>query len=166
MAEKAKSLSREEFDSRVWPRILKAGPDECWVWGGGFADTGYGTISSGRRPDGNYTRLYVHREVYRHRIGPIPDGLFVMHKCDNRRCANPAHLTVGSQRQNLQDMVQKRRHRFGERHHNTGLTDDDVREIRRLYAEGWTMTAIAAKKHISRPGVSLIVRRINWKYLD
>lgn len=91
----------------------------------------------------------------------IPDGLYVLHTCDSRRCVNPAHLYAGTQRQNMGDM--KRRGRAngggpsGEKHHNVKLTDAQVREIRRRFEAGAVQSHLADEFGISGAQVGNIV---------
>jgi hypothetical protein len=73
------------------------------------------------------------RESYRLNVGPIPDGLFVCHHCDNPKCVRPSHLFLGTNDDNRQDSVRKKRHAHGERHGHAKLTDEQVEEIRRRY---------------------------------
>lgn len=75
-------------------------PDECWPWTGACSPAGYG-----RLPD----NTYVHRKSYELHVGPIPEGLFVCHACDNPPCGNPWHLFLGSSAENAQDMARKGR---------------------------------------------------------
>ena len=75
---------------------------ECWLWMSRTDRDGYGRIYF----DG---QLLAHRVAYSLWIGPIAPGLCVLHTCDNRRCVNPAHLELGSQRANLADMYAKGR---------------------------------------------------------
>lgn len=72
-------------------------PEECFEWQGSLAGKGYGVVwpRRGRRS------VYVHRIVYELCFGPIPPKLVVHHKCENKRCANPLHLEVRSQRSNI-----------------------------------------------------------------
>lgn len=81
---------------------------DCWEWQGGKNNIGYGLIR-----DGNKMRT-VHRVSYEeHNNVKIPKYKCVCHTCDNMLCVNPAHLWIGSQQDNMQDMVKKDRHRFG-----------------------------------------------------
>lgn len=81
----------------------------CWIWTGKLRDRGGAT----GEPYGVTTKLG--REVYAHRFaymafhGPIPDGLNVIHSCDVRCCVNPAHLRLGTQKENIQDASRKGR---------------------------------------------------------
>jgi len=111
--------------------FVKAGGDNCWIWNGG--------VFSKDKP---YAKFYhrgklvkASRYAYRLYKGRIPKGLDVLHKCDNPLCVNPNHLFLGTQLDNMRDMIRKGRKRVvvGEAHPNAKLTDEDVAEIRRMY---------------------------------
>lgn len=78
-------------------------PDGCWEWDGYQMPNGYGLIFHSGAP-----RL-VHRAAYEVWVGPIPDGLCILHRCDNRACFNPKHLWLGTVADNQQDMAAKGR---------------------------------------------------------
>ena len=92
---------------RFWRRVNKT--DTCWWWTGTVATHGYGTMSINSEP-----RL-MHRFSYELHKGPVPEGLFVCHRCDNKRCVNPDHLFTGTHQDNMRDMVEKGRHGGGRR---------------------------------------------------
>jgi hypothetical protein len=93
------------LDCRFWSKVIKS--DKCWTWTGAInKHTGYGTIGLGRRS--GKTRG-AHRVSWELAHGPIPEGLYVCHRCDNKRCVRPDHLFLGTAEDNAQDALRKGR---------------------------------------------------------
>ena len=95
--------------------------------------------------------MKTHRASWLVHRGPIPEGLCILHRCDNRRCVNPEHLWLGTKTDNMADMVAKGRHA-----RSSKLSVDDVRKIRALLAEGNSCGAIARQFNVSESHVSAI----------
>jgi hypothetical protein len=94
------------FDpERLWKKVLKGGPDECWPWQGSCNIKGYGQISIEGRP------RTVTRVIWKLLYQDIPPGIHLLHRCDNPPCCNPAHLFLGTPKDNTQDMMRKGRNR-------------------------------------------------------
>lgn len=121
---------RESLDVRFWKKVRRG--KACWVWTGYKNPRGYGIISAGGSP---IQLLLAHRVSWVLSRGEIPNGMCVMHKCDNPPCVNPKHLVVGTQAENLDDMRKKGRDRyrplFGENNPRHRLTDRSVLSIRK-----------------------------------
>lgn len=93
--------------------------------------------------------------------------MIVRHRCDNPPCINPDHLELGTNADNMRDMSTRGRSLRGEKNPKAKLTEDDVRTIRRRYAEeGISTTRLGDEYGISSPMVSYIVLRKNWSHVD
>ena len=87
---------------RFWSKVKVTTPNDCWVWTANCYPNGYGQFGI----DGSHKAL-AHRYAYESMVGPIPDGLDIMHSCDNKPCCNPAHLSPGTKSDNMQDAWDK-----------------------------------------------------------
>ncbi len=148
---------RRDLTERFWSKVDKSGgPDACWPW---YAPIyhGYGRFSVESKKS-----VPAHRFAYELTNGPIPDGLLVCHKCDNRACCNPAHHFLGTDADNIHDCVAKGRNAHGSRNGRAKLTEEQVREIRAAYPER-TQDSLAREYGVSQRLISLIVRGENWR---
>lgn len=112
--------------------------------------------------------VLAHRFSYEYHKGKIPKGLQVCHSCDKSLCVNPNHLWVGTQKQNVQDMIKKGRRvvgdNRGEKHGRSKLTWDAVHKIRHLYKRRIvTQKYLANKFGITRGNIGFILKEKTWK---
>lgn len=148
------------LEDRYWEKVIKHGPNECWEWTGAKNKKGYGLIGRGGRGDGNER---AHRVSWMIHYGPIPEGMFVCHKCDNPECSNPHHLFLGTVQDNNADMVRKGRHVNGECSYSK-LTKAEVVEIRKRYQSGKaSQYKLADEYNVSRSLIGMIVNGERWK---
>ena len=145
---------------RFWAKVKKT--DTCWEWIGVKDSHGYGRVSIGHR--GLKTASRVSWEISK---GPIPDGLFVLHKCDNPPCVRPEHLFLGTHLDNVLDCKAKGRqnHPRGEKNGVPKLTVEKVLEIRSLRESGLTFRAIGSMYGIAHRTVQNIDKRIKWSHV-
>lgn len=143
---------RRTAEDRFWRKVrLGLG---CWEWLGAPASTGYGHLDYEGR------RMGAHRFSWTLHNGPIPDGLSVLHHCDNRLCVNPDHLYLGTQADNMRDVAERQRGTLGVRPARAKFTDDEVRKIRARYiAGGISYTALGRVYGVSKGAIAHIVTR-------
>lgn len=135
---------------------------DCWEWIGSKDTGGYGTFP--KKTKEGYTNCKAHRLSWEVNIGPIPAGLCVLHKCDNRGCVRPDHLFLGTQKENIYDMLAKKRNKApqGAAHHKAKLSDIDVKNIR---ASTGSLKELAAKYSVHTSQISAIRTRRTWKHI-
>jgi hypothetical protein len=155
---------------RVLDRVVRIPFSGCWIFTGAVNEAGYGIVGTGGR--GEPTDR-THRITYRHYCGPIPDGMFVCHSCDTPACCNPDHLFLGTNHDNVKDMLRKGRnsppprnpHVVGSVHPGAKLHESIIPEMRKLYAEGWTQKQIAEKYGVARQTVSKVLNGKRFKHV-
>jgi hypothetical protein len=159
-----------DLEIRFWEKVDKsAGPSGCWIWKGGKDKNGYGRIRI------NKVEFGAHRLSWEiANCAKIPQGLVVMHKCDNPICVNPNHLMVGTHGDNHTDCARKgRNHKWsspgftGEAYHKSTLTEKQVKEIRATYNRkaGMTLEKLGHLYNVTMVTICHIVHRKTWRYL-
>ena len=133
----------------------------CWEWQRYRMPCGYGRIRHGGRME------LTHRLSYLAFNGDIPDGLVVRHKCDNKCCVNPEHLTLGTQKDNVKDAIDRgqfvyRENPKGAKHHMAKLNEKQVMEV---YNSTQTQSSLAETYGVSRQLISAIKRGKLWQHV-
>jgi hypothetical protein len=145
---------------RFWRSVVKSDDRGCWTWTGCVHDFGYGRISIGGSP------IAAHRYSWILHFGEIPDGMQVLHKCDNPPCVRPDHLYLGVDQDNANDRVARGRTVRGENRPDSILTASDVVTIRRRYSSGGTSYArIAFDYGVSVACIVGAIKRRTWKHV-
>ncbi len=144
---------------RFWKRVKKT--SGCWLWLGTGVPAGYGHMK-----DANRRNVYVHRVSWEIHFGPIPDGLFVLHDCDNPSCVRPDHLFLGTNADNMKDCSRKGRTKgccvqswHGEKSPVSRLTWGAIREIR---SSSDSLSVLAARYGVTKGSVWKVVKGYTW----
>lgn len=147
--------------NRFWDKARITGPEACWEWARSRFPNGYGQIQAHGKP------TQAHRVAWELTRGPIPDGMCVLHHCDNPPCVNPSHLWIGTHRDNNADRDQKGRHRsaLGSAHGHAKLDESSVVAILRLHAKGISQRTLAFRYGVSTSIISEIVNGILWTHV-
>lgn len=140
----------ERFAEKCGP-LLNNG---CIEWQAGRMPHGYGQIQGGRKGS---QKLLAHRVAYELAKGPIPSGLNVLHRCDNPSCVNHEHLFIGTQQDNVTDMVSKGRQSWKDRQPWQKLSVNDAVKIKRLRRLGYKQQKIADLFGVSRSLISMLL---------
>jgi len=146
---------RKTPEERFWAKVDRSG--ECWLWQASLSHRGYGaTRHSGRT-------INAHRLAWIFTHGTVPEGLSVLHRCDNRRCCNPAHLFLGTPKDNTQDAIRKGRLCCGEAINFAKLTPEKVRQMRELHRSGVNASEVGRRFAVT-PSVALrAIKGQTWK---
>ncbi len=141
--------TKEKFFSNV----LKT--DDRWIWQGSVNDSGYGLTCVFNKS------IRAHRLSYLFQNGELPDDLCVLHKCDNPPCVNPAHLRLGTKKENTRDMVSKRRNAMC-----SVLNAEKVKEIKELYKTEKNRAKIGRLFGVTKHTIENIVKGRTWAHLE
>jgi hypothetical protein len=149
--------------------------EQCWRWTGRKVQDGYGYFQVKKK------RYIASRVAYFLHFGIDPSELNVLHTCDNPPCCNPEHLFLGTQPQNIADMVSKKRNKSmplnqnrqhihpemvtGSKNPRSKLTEDQVKSIREQLSKGITAREIAKQFNVHASLIGHIKHRRNWTHI-
>lgn len=133
----------------------------CWIWKWRLNKDGYGMMNW------NNKNTFAHRVSYEINNDICPGNLSVCHHCDNPSCVNPSHLFLGTQKDNVQDMMSKSRNRplQGSNHPNSKINEETAQLIFKQLKDGLSPTLIAKKLSVSRDIVYSLKYGVGWKHL-
>jgi len=148
-------LAATRTPAEIFARFVRktTDPDGCWGWAAAVNQRGYGHMTF--RESGTIKRDTAHRFSYKLHKGPIPDGMFVCHTCDNTSCSNPNHLFLGTPADNSADMKAKGRQA-------AKLSVEKVMAIRASSSPG---RALAREHRVSKTQIRLIRRGLYWRHI-
>ena len=175
-----KGIRRKDLE-RFWSRVDDADGDanQCWEFRGHVANHGYANywyisqtqLDAEGKPRKRYITAHRFSALIEPRIGTKinAQGACVLHRCDNKLCVNPNHLSVGTQLDNIQDMISKGRDNYksyvGEKNGMSKLTEQQVREMRSLYTPGVvTYKQIGEQYGVTEDAVRYVVQK-GWKHV-
>lgn len=147
---------------RFWDKVKISDEKNCWPWQASLDTNKYGNFRINRH-------IYKpHRLAWHLTNGSIPDKLYVLHHCDNPCCCNPSHLFLGTAKDNARDRDEKHRGYIpiGENNHNAKFTNEDIVEIRRIYATGKSSHRKLARLYsVDHSTIGWIVSGKSWKHV-
>jgi len=132
----------------------------CLEWQRSCINQGYGEFYA------NGSRISTHRFAWQLANGPIPDGLFVLHECDNRKCCEISHLFLGDHDANMADMVKKGRQPIGSKNPKAKLTETDIPVIRAKLNNGFTRKHVAKEYGLTPEAIGNIARGDAWRHVE
>ena len=146
-----RTFSKEEIEKRLQSKYF-VNEDGCWQWVG--ASGGSRRLSPQIRI--NWKCFYASRVAYEIYNGPITDGLYVCHHCDNHMCINPAHMFLGTQKENMRDASRKGRL------NKTVINESIVKWIKDLRTHGKTQSEISKETNIPVGTIGHILTGTRW----
>ena len=149
-------------EEKFWKRLDKKS-NGCWEWTKAHNKDGYGqTCYKGKM-------VWTHRMAWIYSKGEIPEGMHVLHKCDNPACCNPDHLFLGTHKDNMNDRDKKNRCNNkglkGELNPQSRYTEKDILQMREMYKKGMKQKEIALIFNTTQPIISNIINRKYWKHI-
>lgn len=146
----------ETFEQRFMKYISIDQKSGCWIWTGNLDFYGYGRFCYKRKSyRSSRAAFLIFKNI-------DPKKLNACHKCDNPACANPDHLFLGTQKQNMEDCFLKKRTAYGQKNGMSKLKEEDIPNIFKLAKEGYLHREIAEKYNVSRSAIGSILNKVRW----
>ena len=154
-------FEKQDDVKRFWSKVDKT--NKCWTWMREITLDGYGrfTLSYGGAE-------HAHRFSYRLTYGDFPKHLYILHRCDNPSCVRPDHLFIGTQKDNVADMIRKGRFRTarGTERKNSKLTEENIKLIAKLYLDGARNVTLSKMFNVGSGQISFILHGKRWKHVS
>lgn len=153
----------DRFFSKIRPGL----EGQCWEWAGSHMPNGYTSFQLDRTTIGRGKTVLGHRYMYEYVYGPMPEGMCVCHRCDNRGCVNPTHMFMGTRKDNAHDAVRKGRNSRGSVNGMSILTESDIPRLRTLITTGprGTQRRLAREHGISESSMSQMIHGKTWRHV-
>jgi len=162
----SRKYNQDQIEKAFWEKVNIGGVHDCWEWTGSKTTVHhgepYGIFRVHSKP------ILAHRFSYQLHFGPIPEGIQILHDCDNPLCINPKHLFEGTHTDNMRDMFLKGRNKcaIGEDVHTAILTEIQVLKIRNLYRTGlYTLIELGEMFRVDFRTIHYIVKRKTWRHV-
>lgn len=153
---------QKKLVKRFWKYVVMS--DGCWGWSGTLDEKGYARVRTW--VDDRWIPRLAHRVSWELHRGPIPDGMSVLHTCDNPPCVKPEHLFLGTQLDNVRDCIAKGRRPVGEQSATAKVTEAQVIEMRQRFAAGEHNFNMFGREYgISAIEARAIILKERWKHL-
>lgn len=156
----------KRITDKFWAYVTTGGTDQCWPWLGHRGTKGYGAVQWHENGKSGYAR--AHRVAWAlHNKRPIPEGMHVLHSCDNPACVNPFHLRIGTNTDNVADRTARNRHARirGEESTSSKLTEEAVRNLLNLRVSGISFSELAEAFLLDKKTVQDICRGKAWPHM-
>lgn len=154
------------IEIRFWSKVDVRGVGDCWEWQAAInKSNGYGQFYNNKK---NETASRVAWALVN---GPIPEGMMVLHTCDNPPCVNPRHLYLGTASDNAKDMMDRGRqylptvHARGAKHGHAKLNEANVQAMRARRKKGETYPAIAAHYGVAVSVAHNAINGVTWGHV-
>lgn len=149
----------EKDKTRLWSKVIKKGPDDCWLWTAFCQPDGHGLIRLFGKRGRNYR---AHRVAYIITYGDVAPDIVVRHTCDTPACCNPAHLVLGTHADNVADRVARGRSASGASNGRAKLNWEIVETIREQLRNGMSATQLAKTYGVDHKTIRLLRDNVTW----